>query len=105
MKHVDQLGNAIRRARMEKRLTQEELAEQLDITPTHLKHLESGHRKPSVEVLFHLAVVLNLSLDQLLFPESGQGPEEQELQILFSQCTEKEKQLVLEMIRAVLRHR
>ena len=69
------LGEAIRSARMSKQMTQEQLAEMLDITPMHLRQIESERRKPSVEVLFHLAVILNLSLDALLFPERADGQE------------------------------
>ena len=46
------LGNTIRQARLNCKMTQEELAEAVQITPTHLKHIESEHRKPSIEVLF-----------------------------------------------------
>jgi transcriptional regulator with XRE-family HTH domain len=41
----------------------------LDISPTHIKHIESGHRKPSIEILFEIARVLNLSLDGVVFPK------------------------------------
>ena len=44
-----ELGEAIRAARMRRGLTQEALAELLDITPIHLKNLESARRKPSVD--------------------------------------------------------
>ena len=69
------LGEAIRRARNDRHISQEKLAEMLDISPNHMKHIESGHRGPSLEVLFHLAVILNLSLDALLFPERADGQE------------------------------
>ena len=46
------LGDTIRRARMDNKMTQEQLAEAINISPTHMKHIESEHRKPSVEVLF-----------------------------------------------------
>ena len=42
------LGNTIRQARLDCKMTQEELAEAVQITPTHMKHIESEHRKPSV---------------------------------------------------------
>lgn len=63
------LQKAIRQARKSKRITYEELAEMLDISPTHIKHIESGHRKPSIEILFEIARVLNLSLDGVVFPK------------------------------------
>lgn len=68
------LGNAIRSARMARGMSQEELAERLDITTSHLKHIESEHRKPSVEVLFRLVLLLDLSLDALLFSGRAAAP-------------------------------
>lgn len=68
-----ELGEAIRAARMRKGLTQEALAELLDITPIHLKNMESSRRKPSVPLLFALMELLDLSVDTLVFPERAQG--------------------------------
>lgn len=68
-----ELGEAIRSARMRKGLTQEALAELLDITPIHLKNMESSRRKPSVPVLFALMKILDLSVDALVFPERSGG--------------------------------
>ena len=62
------LGNTIRTARMKKGYTQEELSEMLDITPGHLKHMESGKRKPSVPLLFQMMQLLDFSVDELVFP-------------------------------------
>ena len=63
------LREAIRNERKNKRITQEELAEMLEVSPTHVKHIESGHRKPSIEILFELAKILNISLDEVVFPK------------------------------------
>ena len=66
------LGESIRAARMRKGLTQEALAELLDITPIHLKNMESSRRNPSVP-LFALMELLDLSVDALVFPERQEG--------------------------------
>jgi len=58
-------GAAVKKARRAKGLTQEKLAELIDITPMHVKQLESERRNPSVAVLFKLVTVLDLSLDSL----------------------------------------
>ena len=67
------LGESIRAARMRKGLTQEALAELLDITPIHLKNIESSRRKPSVPLLFALMKLLDFSVDALVFPERREG--------------------------------
>ena len=47
-KELALLREAIRNERKEKRIIQEELAEMLEVSPTHVKHIESSHRKPSI---------------------------------------------------------
>lgn len=69
-KELALLREAIRKGRKNKRITQEELAEMLEVSPTHVKHIESGHRKPSIEILFELAKILNISLDEVVFPKN-----------------------------------
>ena len=71
---MKKLGNAIWNARNARGLTQEALAEMVDITLSHMQHIENGHRLPSVKVLFHLAKCLDLSLDSLVFPERPACP-------------------------------
>ena len=68
------LGNIIRTARMKKGYTQENLAEMLDITPSHLKMMEGGRRNPSVPVLFQMMKLLDFSVDALVFPEREEAP-------------------------------
>ena len=70
---IRQLGEAIRSARMKKGLTQEALSELLDITPVHLKNIESSRRKPSVPLLFQMMAVLDFSVDALVFPQRGEA--------------------------------
>ncbi|MEM5816982.1 MAG: helix-turn-helix domain-containing protein [Desulfitobacterium hafniense] len=67
------LGRAIKNARLENNLTQEELAEGVDIATVHVKQLEAGSRKPSVDVLYKLARFLNFSVDAVFFPERTNG--------------------------------
>lgn len=97
-----QLGEAIRAARMKKGLTQEALAERLDITPIHLKNMEGHRRLPSVPLLFEMMKILDLSVDALVFPErresgvihtGGLRPAEAEaLERLADVMREREKQ-------------
>lgn len=100
------LGNAIRQARINANISQEELAEKINISSTHLKHIESEHRKPSLDVLFEIAQTLSLSLDSLLFPPSS--PKEtitKNICLLLDKCTEQELNITLELISSLLRNR
>ncbi len=100
------LGNAIRRARLDMQLSQEELAEMVGITVTHLKHLESEHRKPSIEVLFRLTETLHISLDNLLTPKQNERELLlQEANLRLNQCSSYEIKLAIALLDAMLRER
>lgn len=99
------LGNAIRNARIKIGLSQEELAELVGITPTHLKHIESEHRKPSIEVLFRLVQTLHISLDNILFHKRELRLEKiQEIENLLSICSEKDLQIINDLILSLLKN-
>jgi transcriptional regulator with XRE-family HTH domain len=62
------LGAAVKAARTENKITQEQLAEIIGVAPSHVKQIEAGNRNPSIEVLFKLAQTLNFSVDDIFFP-------------------------------------
>lgn len=97
-----EFGSAIRNARLENKLTQERLAEMLEVTPIHVKQLESGARMPSLEVLYAIATTLNFSVDEAFFPAK---PENQELmdklERLLHLCTPQELRVVYATARAL----
>lgn len=101
------LGATIRTARMEQNLSQEELAELVNITPTHLKHLESEHRKPSIEVLFKLVETLHISLDHLLLDKDETDMSQTYIKIkcMLEKCTDKELAIIFDVIQSLLRNR
>ncbi|MGN0595622.1 MAG: helix-turn-helix domain-containing protein [Hominimerdicola sp.] len=61
------LGKRIKNKRIENKLTQEQLGEICDLSAAHIGHIERGTRILSVDVLFRIAHVLNISVDYLLF--------------------------------------
>ena len=95
------LGNTIRQARIDNKLTQEQLAELVQITPTHLKHIESEHRKPSIEVLFALAETLHFSLDALFITDGSKEHRRRknELQLLINTCSDNELDVLIAALR------
>ena len=60
------IGKRIRAHRMEKKMTQEKLAEAADISLSFLGHIERGTRKMSVDTLYKLCLALNCSSDSLM---------------------------------------
>lgn len=60
------LGQAIRKLRKAKGLSQRELATRLEVDPTYVSHLESDRRDPSLQLLRSIATQLELPPGVLL---------------------------------------
>ena len=60
------MGDRIKEARKNKRLTQEQLAERLDISVEFVGQIERGIKLPSMQVFIRLIEALNVSADYLL---------------------------------------
>jgi len=105
MINASTLGNAIRQARLDKNISQEQLAEMVDITPTHIKHIEGGHRKPSVDVLFKIIEVLQLSIDNLVFDNNINSYEYHYAEMLLKDCRPHELKLLIDIIKAIQNNR
>ncbi len=65
IKVLERLGKNLKRYRLQKDLTQEELAEIVGIHPTYVGKLESGKNNPSVIMLFKISRALKISLCDL----------------------------------------
>jgi len=65
----DKLGSVIKLARLEKHLTQKELAERLSITPYYLMSIENKQQIPGSELLFLIIRELDISSDTIFYPE------------------------------------
>ena len=96
------LGTAIRTARIKMNLTQEQVAEMVDISPVHYMHLESEHRMPSIKVLFKLCAILNLSLDSLMFLSANDTPLIQEINNYAHKCTDRQLQVILAAMQVMV---
>lgn len=96
------LGNAIRNARQNMNMSQEELAEKVGITPTHIKHIESEHRMPSIHVLFDIVSLLNISLDNIMFPNTNENFEEyQILNNLIKGCSKGQLIFLIDIVNSL----
>ncbi len=58
MRSIHEVGPAIKFARIEKKMTQARLAERIGVTINYLSLLETGHRVPSLPVLYAIADAL-----------------------------------------------
>lgn len=62
-----EIGEQIKSAREQARLTQEQFAERIEVSPQYVSDLERGVVGVSISTLKRACVVLGVSSDQLLF--------------------------------------
>jgi len=62
-----QIGEQIKAAREQSKLTQEQFAERIDVSPQYVSDLERGVVGASIATLKSICTVLGVSSDQILF--------------------------------------
>ena len=67
------IGQRIRKFRKANNLSQEQLAEKIGISVTHLSHIETGNTKLSLQVLVNIADCLSVHTDELLYDTLNQN--------------------------------
>ena len=90
--------------RKERSLTQQALAEMVELGITQMKRYEAGTSQPTLEVIRRLSQALRVSADELLFGKTGRGPDE-ELRLQFeaiSRFDEEEKKVVRSVLEGLL---
>ena len=95
------IGKHIRAERKRLGLSQEELAEMVNISTVHMSHIETGYTKLSLPVLVDLACALGVRTDDLIFDKDSMGRDEllEEIALELDGCS-KEQLLALRQILA-----
>ncbi len=60
------MGKNIAFMRTQNHLTQEQLAEKIDVSTVFVSQIETAVRKPSLETIYKLSVALNTTVDSLI---------------------------------------
>lgn len=70
----DLLGQNVKRYRLEKGLTQEQVANKIDLTRTSIVNIEQGRQHPPIHILLDLAKALGILISDLI-------PKEEEFEV------------------------
>ena len=90
----EKLAMTIKAARIAQGMSQEEFAEKLEVSSTHVKHMESGHRKPSVDILFKIVELTGMSVDEVISEKTKlENETDVNIMSILSLCSEKENGL------------
>ena len=63
---IEKIGKRIRQLRRGQDMTQEQLAEKLNVGTDHLGKIETGKHRCSIEILIDVAAFFDVSLDYLI---------------------------------------
>lgn len=97
-----QIGEQVRIAREQAKLTQEALAEKIEVSPQYISDLERGVVGISLPTLKRLCCTLGISSDCILFGQAAQDRG----QLLSNACnslTQKQFDMLLEMINCYVK--
>lgn len=97
-------GQRLKKERKLRKLTQEQMAEKLDISLKHYGAVERGLTGLSTENLIYLSDILGLSLDYLLKGESSaENSPLNEVNQLYLSCPPSKRLYLLEVLRSAVR--
>ncbi len=65
------VGSRIKKYRLQRKMTQNDMAEKLNISMTTISRYESGERQPSSDILVRICSILNISVNQLFYEETS----------------------------------
>ena len=101
--HPKQFGMVLKNARMDKKLTQAELAEILDISLSYLKDLERFRNNPSYEIFEKVIHYFNLSADTVIYPNKNITDNTyQQIERLLTRCDNGQLEVILATTKALL---
>lgn len=97
------IGQRIRKFRKAYNLSQEQLAEKVGISTTHMSHIETGNTKLSLSVFAEIAKVLCVQTDELLYdiPQNNKTVIKGEIEEIFNSCSVREMYILMDLLKAV----
>ena len=92
----------VRRFRQQMGLSQEKLAEMVDISVTHMSHIETGNTKLSLPVFVALTEVLDIRADELLHdPTPDHDSTLREITAVVNTCTPQQARCIADIVKAM----
>lgn len=98
------IGQKIRKIRKARGLSQENLAEMVGISTTHMSHIETGNTKMSLPTFMGIACALEVRTDELLYKNTPKNRITSITHIteLLDSCTTQQVQIIEDIIKATV---
>jgi len=101
---MTRIGRVLRAGREAKNMTQAVLAEKTSVALRTIIAIENDQRYPTYEVFYKIIHALDISADQVFWPEKVEYTTEQEQVIReFLACSEWEQGVVIKTMRTLVR--
>lgn len=96
-----QIGQRIRKYRKAQGISQEQLAERVGVSVTHMSHIETGNTKLSLPVFVAIADSLNVRADDLLSSgQKGEDSSRAEIAEMLNGCTAQQIRVIKDIVKA-----
>lgn len=98
-----EIGQRIRYARKHMNLSQAELSERIQISPSHMSDIENGKKNIGLDIFMRITEELQVSADWLLRTDipSVNAIQNQEISEILSDCTTGEVQTLLKLLKEI----
>ena len=97
------LGDAVKRARGKLDLTQNEVADKINVDVRTVLNIENYKGNPKMEVLFPLVRALKIDSREIFNPEmQRESPAIRQLRLLIEECSEGEAAAIIPVFEAIL---
>ena len=94
------IGSRIKRQREQNRMTQEQVAEMVDITVVYLSKIENGKVRPTLDTLSNICSSLNCDLGEVLLNVTSESNKYQSEYVVkvFNACSSHVKPIALSLL-------
>lgn len=97
------LGNAVKKARLDMKLTQLEVADRIHADERTILNIEHSKGNPKLEILWPLLRTLGIDANDIFYPErTTESGAALHLQLFLSQCSEDELQLLSPICKSII---
>lgn len=97
------IGQRIRKFRKAYNLSQEQLAEKVSISTTHMSYIETGNTKMSLSVFVRIAEALCVQTDELIYdvPKNSKTVMKGELAETLDACSVQDMHILTDVVKAL----
>lgn len=97
------LGDVIKSARKRMDLTQNEVADSIDVDVRTIINIENYKGNPKLEVLYPLIRSLKIDAREIFYPEmQRESPSLRQLRLLVEDCSEEEAATIIPVLQSVI---